>query len=167
MPNSTWNGHGLNASAETDDLVTKAFQFAFQGVPPRQILCSPKVDWAPAVTENNEKDQKALSSSINDQQDKGVPSPPVDNNHFSFHPTPFHREISCTPLSIDLLGKEFGLNESNCIVDLLGEQFDLNESNCIINPLPSALTATREENLNFAEGELLGGCFSKKISVSP
>ena len=109
----------------------------------------------------------ALSSSINDQQDKGVPSPPVDNNHFSFHPTPFHREISCTPLSIDLLGKEFGLNESNCIVDLLGEQFDLNESNCIINPLPSALTATREENLNFAEGELLGGCFSKKISVSP
>jgi hypothetical protein len=119
------------------------------------------------VTEDNDMDQKALSSSINDQQDQGVPSPPVDNNHFSFHPSSFDREISCMPLPINLLGEEFGLNESNCIIDLLGEEFDLNESNCIMNPQPSALTATGEENPNFTEGELLGGCFSKKISVSP
>lgn len=93
---------GSNANPETDDLVSRAIEFAFQGESRRAI----------SITQGNDEYQNAYSSGINDQ---GVPLPrTIDNSHCLFHSAPsFDRDISCSPLSTDVYGEEYGSDDES------------------------------------------------------
>lgn len=112
MSNSNLNDNGLNASSEAnDDLVAKAFQYAFRDMPARQVFCPEQFDSSPLMTQGNK-----MTSVRQDTNTNGGYCSFGAKQHQDVALTPSHRTLRkdssfTTDVSSSLLNDHFEEND--------------------------------------------------------